>query len=153
MRNCNRILIILSGIIHCSSFLAVINLSDFAIPGNIENCLLISSLLVGAVSCVVFCFYKARSIKHIMIRILGLSVCNILCVVLWGMFGIEDVLCKFIPLRHVAGENYASIFAIAMYFYVVSFFVLISFIIFLFVKLFIKLHDRGRFETTEKAGF
>ena len=136
MRKCNKLAIILSGIIHCSSFLAVTYLSDFALPSNIENYFLVSSLLVGAVSCVVFGFYKVRSIKHIVIRILGLFVCNILCVALCGMFGIEDALSKFIPLRNVAGENYAAIVAIIMYLYVVCCFVSLSFIIFLFIKLY-----------------
>ncbi len=132
MKKRDYLFVISAGFVHCIMFWMTGILPDFVLPENMEFSLLSATILVGTAACVFFNFYKLRSVKQLVFRMVVLY---ILCIALLGRLELAQALSAWVPLRDIDGENFAAMAAFSFYVAAALYACVLSFIVYLIIKL------------------
>lgn len=135
MKKRDYLFVISAGFVHCIMFWTTGTLPDFVLPENMEISLLSATILVGTAACVFFNFYKLRSVKQLVFRMVVLYIGSFLCLALLGRLEIAQALSAWVPLRDIDGENFAAMAAFAFYTAAALYACVLSFVVYLIIKL------------------
>ena len=138
MRKIDYFWMFLACFFHSTAGLIVGYVTDFVLPEKLDVYIALVFALIGIASCLFFNFYKLQRFLHILLRILILTVSNLLFMDLFRCMELAQVLGTVIPLRNLVGENYAAAILLGLYAFGIACSFLLGLLIFLFIKLYNK---------------